>query len=493
MQHHNKNPKHKELINHIVAKLAANEEPYAVGAWENFDKKKKSKLIIWLRSAAAILLLGCGLFFWLNQYPKNTNENYASTKYPENKTIISKQSYQKTDNIKTTRQKYGVKIDTENPVKVGFNSSKQAIKQLKSYQKSVKNTLNLLNQNQLLMAKTTQSKALPNPNEPLIISATINLPLLNQNINIKKDIIQNVVKVNSAKTERKMNTIIYDEPTFNNGSIILVDTINQLTANIGSAKQSNPNKPINTNVKQGVNKEELAKIKTLAFLAKESKSKEGTEKTKKESKWLMGLAVAPSFGNTPKLNMGYGLNMEYAISSKISINSGLGYNQLSTIRNIDGANIFAEQSSIKSPDASVKNLESVNANISGIDIPLEIKYNINQSIYANVGISAFAILNQQRSNNYIEEKLVTEFSTSIAGEQEANNFLVYERTVEQIAENQINIPNFLAFYNFSLGFRQKIAKKTFVAFEPFVKLPVREISAERLRLVGTGLRLRFNF
>ncbi|TAH04949.1 MAG: hypothetical protein EAZ15_00350 [Sphingobacteriales bacterium] len=493
MQHHNKNPKHKELITHIVAKLATNEEPYAVGAWENFNKKKKRKSIIRLRSAAAILLLGCGLFFWFNQSPKNTIVNYANVKQIENKTIIAKKSHQKTDDLKPTRQKYGVKINTEKLVNVAFISSKNAIKQDKSYQKSVKNTLNLSNQNQLLMAKTTGSTAISNLNKPLIISAIINLPLLNQNINFKKGVKQRVVKLNSAKTEGKINTIIYDEPSFNNDGIILVDTTNLLTANKANLKQSNQNNFIDTVAKQNVNIDDLAKIKKSAFLEKESKVKEVAKTSKKSSKWLLGLAIAPSFGNTSKLNMGYGLNMDYALNSKISINSGLGYNQLSTTQNINGANVFAESSSIKSTNFSVKNLESVNANVSGIDIPIEIKYNINKSIYANVGVSAFAVLNQQRSNNYIEEKLVNQISTSVSGEEQPNNFLVYERSTEQVADNQIKNPNFLAFYNFSFGFRQKIAKKTFVAFEPFVKLPVREISAEKLRLVGTGLRLRFNF
>jgi hypothetical protein len=38
-----------------------------------------------------------------------------------------------------------------------------------------------------------------------------------------------------------------------------------------------------------------------------------------------------------------------------------------------------------------------------------------------------------------------------------------------------------------------VAKKKFVALEPFVKLPVKKITTYRLRLIGTGLRLNFDF
>jgi hypothetical protein len=445
----------KELITHIKAQLTAHEEPYASGAWEKFNRKKNKKPVLWLSGVAAILILGFTLIWALHQNPKKTQQHYAAIK-PVEKNFIAKTN--------KLVQKNGSNISQQTALNVALKAQNNDLKKVKKTvnygPKLAISNKHFTNTSIQLIAKINKQK-------------TINLALNPQNNGLNK---------------------IKTTVSYNPGSAIvtttLPDTLIQLITNNIIEPPSNK---IADSVVTSINKAKLAKTKNLAFFDKQAKLNEAVKTNKKASKWLIGLAIAPSFGNTPKLNMGYGLNMEYAITSKISINSGVAYNQLSASKNIEGANIFPDISSIKSPSANVKNLESVNTNMSGIDIPLEIKYHISKSIYANIGVSAFAILNQQRSNNYIEEKLVTQESFTIAGEQQETNFLVYERSTQQVAENQIDNPQYLAFYNFNLGFRQKIAKKTYVAFEPFVKLPVQEITAERLRLIGTGLRLRFNF
>ncbi len=62
------------------------------------------------------------------------------------------------------------------------------------------------------------------------------------------------------------------------------------------------------------------------FLDAEVKTNPALAQTKtiaeKGDKWEMGLVVAPSIGNSKKLNMGYGVSMAYALSDKVSISSG---------------------------------------------------------------------------------------------------------------------------------------------------------------------------
>nr|WP_294873910.1 hypothetical protein [uncultured Pedobacter sp.] len=228
------------------------------------------------------------------------------------------------------------------------------------------------------------------------------------------------------------------------------------------------------------------------FLNNETKKNQGEALAKssaprKEDKWEMGLVVSPSFGNTKKLNMGYGVSMGYALSDKISLNSGVSYSEMAASRSLPApvSTAIAGES---------KNLESIEAKVTGIDIPLELKYRLSKNLYANVGVSAFAVINQKQSNSYIQEKLV-ERAVSSGGDglAELKTFAVNERVVEPAPESEIKDGKYIGFYNFSFGYKQKISKNKAVSIEPFMKVPMKEVSKENLRLIGTGVRLKLDF
>jgi len=230
------------------------------------------------------------------------------------------------------------------------------------------------------------------------------------------------------------------------------------------------------------------------FLNNETKKNQGEALAKvstsqHEDKWEMGLVVSPSFGNTKKLNMGYGISMGYALTDKISLNSGVSYSEMAATKNLPAtvSNSFIASGS--------KNLESIEAKVSGIDIPLEIKYRVSKNLYANVGVSAFAVINQKQSNSYIQEKVVERAVNSDTGLDQLKSFAVNERVVEQASESESEIKDgrYIGFYNFSFGYKQKISKGKSVSIEPFMKVPMKEVSKENLRLIGTGLRLKLDF
>jgi hypothetical protein len=228
------------------------------------------------------------------------------------------------------------------------------------------------------------------------------------------------------------------------------------------------------------------------FLNNETRKNQGDALAKssaprKEDKWEMGLVVSPSFGNTKKLNMGYGVSMGYALTEKISLNSGVSYSEMAASRNLP-----APVMSTAIADGS-KNLESIEAKVTGIDIPLELKYRLSKNLYANVGVSAFAVINQKQSNSYIQEKLVERAVNSSDGLAELKTFAVNERVVEPAPESEIKDGRYIGFYNFSFGYKQKISKNKAVSIEPFMKVPMKEVSKENLRLIGTGVRLKLDF
>lgn len=249
--------------------------------------------------------------------------------------------------------------------------------------------------------------------------------------------------------------------------------------------------------------EDKTKLNTVEFLAQESQKNESASERmfnkRAKSKWVLGLMIAPSLGNAEELNMGYGVSMGYNFSDKLSLVTGVSYNEMSASKNFN-SNLGA--SSILF--GNNKSLTAISQKVTGVDIPLELKYSFNKNVYANLGVSAFAVIGQSRNNTFIQGVVVNGTGgkgTSSSGQsnaadesgskgQFANTYIQNKKIVESVSLGEQNDVNYLGFYNFSIGYKKLVLKRHFVAFEPFVKLPIREVTQDNLRLVGAGLRLK---
>lgn len=414
-----------ELITHIRESLMAHEEEYAPGAWEDFieDKPKKRGLFFWLgglSSAAAVLLIGFGLFFVLNKKDLPKNTEITGTKSNKNEPVLPIRP-EVIPGV-SSEQKQGVsKSDTEN------------------------NGISVNNDVSGDGEVTESGKVATNlsANEPR--SAIVSLELVQPDVNP------------GSKSEQ----VVPQERVI-------------VTVPAGDKKQSFED-----------------------FLLGESKQNRiantGKSTDKKESKWEMGLVVAPSFGNSKKLNMGYGVSMGYALSDKVSISSGISYNEMGASRTIESPPNLAMMSvSVGVGVANEsKELKAVNAQLRGIDIPLELKYHLSKRVYANVGVSAFAVIGQKQQNTFIESKVAPQAYDGDSGVAKA---MVLNRTVsEEAPKEEIKNAPYLGFYNFSVGYKQKISKGKAFSVEPFIKLPMKELKQENLYLIGTGVKLKFDF
>jgi hypothetical protein len=209
-----------------------------------------------------------------------------------------------------------------------------------------------------------------------------------------------------------------------------------------------------------------------------------TAKTNGNSKWQPDVYVAPAMGSDNKINMNYGFSLSYAIANKLSISSGVSYASISTTESLDAS---APQT------LSGKNLESVDAKVRGINVPLELKYKISDKLYTNIGVSALAVLNNSQQNNYIVNQVQSFSSAAVNGYADSKTFIVREKTTEPQPEANIDPNKYIGFYNFSLGYKQKISKKNNIAIEPFLRLPMKTFSKENLNLTNGGLRLKIDF
>jgi hypothetical protein len=236
-------------------------------------------------------------------------------------------------------------------------------------------------------------------------------------------------------------------------------------------------------------KKKTQHIKTTTWedlLAKDSyaNQQKPAAKANENSKWQPDVYVAPALGNDNKVNMNYGFSLSYAIANKLSISSGVSYAAISTTESL---NASAPQT------LSGRNLESVDAKVRGINVPLELKYNITDKLYTGIGVSALAVLNNSQQNNYIVNQVQSFSSPAVNGYADSKTMIVKEKTTEPQPENSIDPDKYIGFYNFSLGYKQKISKKNNIAIEPFLRLPMKTFSRENLNLTNGGLRLKIDF
>lgn len=260
--------------------------------------------------------------------------------------------------------------------------------------------------------------------------------------------------------------------------------------------KSIPNNPENTIPQQH---------KPLLATASDNKEKHQSEKGKK---WQPSLYVSPVFGDQG-IDIGYGVAVGYAINDKIRISSGIAHTKISSSRSFDKETSLL--SSTPAPMASSESasfktysfvlpqetatLQQVQGSLSGIDIPVEINYNFNKKIYASAGVSGLVVLDDKKTYTYDDShniKVSVETSKGALKEDKSITFNEFNTSSSPIQAPTENT-SFLGFYNLSVGYRQKISGKNAVSIEPFIKIPMKQVTQQNLNYQGTGIRLKFDF
>ncbi|WP_133248556.1 hypothetical protein [Pedobacter yonginense] len=426
----------KEIIKHIVTQLHGHEESYSEGAWERFslpERKKRRVIAYWpLWSAAALILITAAIFFGRDNNALRTD---LVVKHPSSK----KQQVDLQKNTNLQQQKKSNQ-NTDNQIVEPILLSEQIVKKPKGAEDQMAYAVS--NNGTDIFAK--QVVAPPNSNEVTTSNSHVNLL---ENHSAGNTLI-------ASNTERAFNIIVEKRKT-------------------------------------------LPKTTFEELLAKDSQvsALSPANKNTKDSKWSPGVYVAPAMGNDNKVNMNYGFSLAYKVAGKLSISSGIAYTALSSTSNPSSSSsaVMDSQASTSSLSRDSKNLESVDAQLRGINIPLELKYSFSDKFYTGIGVSALAILNNRQENNYIINQAQNTTVLNTMGYAEQKMLLVTQRVSEPQAESVIAPEKYLGFYNFSLGYKQKISPKKNIAIEPFLRLPMRTFSKENLNLTNGGLRIKVDF
>lgn len=426
----------EELIKHITEQLKQYETPYAEGAWERFsEKKKKRRVAYWpIWSAVAVLLISAGLYF-----------NYNPTKTVIQESTVQNKSQKQVDNNNITAPNI-----TETDIEKGQEKANHLSENhISTDQKTVFNYPSATLKDHKIDQKTAFNPA------PTAQSTAVD------------------TLKNSTTPKSDVNTVI------EKNTIILAENNNL------------PKAPQITEPKKVLEKQSFEEL-----LAKDAlKEKKNPLAKSNKSKWQPEFYVAPSMGNDEKMNLNYGFSISYAVADKISIGTGLAYNNLSSTTN--KITSFSDQQSspatYRLPVESSKSLESVQAQLRGVTIPLDLKYNISDKFYTSVGVSALALINNNQKNNYLVNSVENQQSNNVFGVAVQKTMIVQQTVTETTINDNLTTDKYIGFYNFSIGYKQKISKKNNIAFEPFLAVPMKSFSKESLNLTNGGFKLKVNF
>jgi hypothetical protein len=272
----------------------------------------------------------------------------------------------------------------------------------------------------------------------------------------------------TARDNGMVTTNVYGNPKLGGNNRLQtqtnVDTIASGVSKNSTSKQIIANAP--------VKKIPLANHSLYDSLANTSTAE---ERTKTDHNLVYALAIHPSVGNK-KLSFGAGVEVFYPVSDHLSLGSGVGFASLHAETGNNGNN-------------AIRQLQSSNLDVNGIELPINFKYQVNGEFYVNAGISALAVLNNQLAYHYFTPttQTVTQFDGKGSPHQAIQ--LASAKSTEQSKEQ---IASYIGFYTFSAGKKQTFGKSQ-LNFGPFIKIPFNPISSQNIRFTQGGFSLSFSF
>lgn len=211
-------------------------------------------------------------------------------------------------------------------------------------------------------------------------------------------------------------------------------------------------------------------------------------------KWDFSVELSPNIKDKD-VNFGGGIAIAYNLNDRVSIGSGVSYMHLDAQRAPNKIDIPLEFSTLDG--SSNKSLNTISTSLVGLDIPINLKLNIGNAMYANAGVSLFSVLNESRYNNFEEHIAVTALTspTSSSFDKKEKNSVEAQvlRSQEVSSSTPYEGKNFTGFFNFSMGYKLPFFPKMNLAIEPYFKIPIGSLSDQDMDLNNGGFKIRASF
>jgi hypothetical protein len=197
-------------------------------------------------------------------------------------------------------------------------------------------------------------------------------------------------------------------------------------------------------------------------------------------------------GNGSNLNIGGGFSAGYNISKKFGLETGMSiskqsmeYKNTDVLNNSKSNMQFASNNSLNVID---RNSAKSNISFVTIDIPLNARYKIKKFIFT-AGVSSLIFVNEKYSYNYNATVTNATYNVITANYDIVSNTQNFS---EDQSSEMFNHVDFAGLFNLSVAYDMPLPKGS-IAFEPYVKLPLGNVSSYNVTIGSGGIALRYNF
>ncbi len=443
------------------------ELPYDENAWALMQQKldsalgKKKRRGIWWWFPVVFIAIGAGIYVYTKESKNviatdiiatSTNKN-IDTKEPAANDInknTTTENVNKNNNYNTTASEIKESISSETKKETSINKNKtlankqnntSTLKENISIKNSATNTINTKQRN---VTKSNNSSALIPKNT---------------------DVVANQVSTNDKQVTA------HNAATIDNTlkSISNVSGINMYTANI-----------LYMHNRYIPNFKQLEKDNIVIAAKREEEHKKIIEEEKRpmirpivpglptSSDWFLTAYLGNNIGyvSNPEIknsHLQYQFGVGYNFSRNVSLQTGVAFGK----RTFD---MRKDQFTYKGPGAFEKYIKNINGDVSIIDIPVTLRYQLsdkeNFGWFATIGISTVF----SKRENYI----VTIDNGS---------------TVTYLHQNFENTPSWMSMLNLSVGYQYPLSKKVTLTVEPYLQLPFKVIGEGGSKLSSVGLQI----
>lgn len=438
----------KQWIASLAQKLRQHQEPYREGAWEQFSGASRTvvpmrKRMYWSYAAAACLMIALGVVLWpFTEEINPTEMAHTPIEIPSEMATpnlldqaTSGNASQTTDVVSTT-----VEVSTTG-----------------------------------LVPQPTAPQNLVDMHHTAIFAAKTRLPLENAHI--------------SVESQWREGLVSHDFAGQISGAPALSPEGRAAIAQISWGD------PLLEDWEENQSSQ-------VAMLAHQSAT------TSLQDRWQMGVELSPSVSNA-QVNMGGGLHVGYQLSEKIALRSGVslsryGFNKGGHIPSeavsmtLREETLYTETSGIVNDKSLVlaqnyQDVAAIHSRVWAMDIPMELQVQVSKQWYTSAGVSMLAVLDEDRTNYYLDRINQPQLSDPSYSLENAGNSFKAQYAAQHVRQPALAQQGVAGFFNFSVGRSFQLSPKLHAAVEPFFKLPFQKTTSSDLNMTNGGVKLKFGF
>lgn len=191
------------------------------------------------------------------------------------------------------------------------------------------------------------------------------------------------------------------------------------------------------------------------------------------------------------IGVGGGFYTDWNLTENISVVSGLFVSQ----NNLKYENKQASLMEETEVTTMSGGLSQMQVDLLSLEVPLSLRYFITDWLSISAGLSSVAFLKEHFNYTfeYQEQVQVFEENETTTEREPVGHKLVTKTDSYKLSEPSLNGMNWGAFYTVSVSYQREIMKRHMISFEPFLKIPARNVTSRDITYTTGGLQLKVSF